>query len=265
MDSRFAGGDKTGWLTTMDQPRTDFRQFSGPDSGSLLSRYSELTVGDRSILRLVSYEIRVGMLRFVPGAAGLLLRRAAYRGLFKSAGAGCSFGCGVSLLQPARISLGKRCFLDDFSALGVRGGPDSWIELGDRVMVSRGAVVNVRQGAVTIGSDTTLGGTSRIACSQGNVSIGQHVMVAAFSYVGGVNHRSGRTDVPMIVQGVDSKGGVVIEDDVWIGAHCVVLDGARIGRGSIIGACSLVNGEIPPYSVAYGTPARVQRQREMQN
>jgi acetyltransferase-like isoleucine patch superfamily enzyme len=165
-------------------------------------------------------------------------------------------------MQPHRISLGKRCVLDDFCVVGVRGGRDSGVLLGDRVMISRGAVLNVRGGTMEIGSDTTIGGDARVACSLGKTSIGSHVMVAAFSYLGGINHRSDRTDAPMITQGIESKGGVVIEDDVWIGAHCVVLDGARIGKGSIIGACSMVNGEIPPYSVAYGIPARVQRKRD---
>jgi len=241
--------------------RTDFRHFSGPGSGSLLSRYWELTTGDASFARFACYELAVGLLRFVPGGFGLALRRIGYRRLLKSAGAGCTFGCGISLMQPHRISVGKRCVLDDFCLVGVRGGGDSGILLGDRVMISRGAVVNARGGAIEIGNDTTIGGNSRIACSLGRTAIGSHVMIAAFSYVGGINHRSDRTDVPMINQGIDSRGGVVIEDDVWIGAHCVVLDGARIGKGSIIGACSMVNGEIPPYSVAYGIPAKVHRTR----
>jgi virginiamycin A acetyltransferase len=49
---------------------------------------------------------------------------------------------------------------------------------------------------------------------------------------------------------------VVVEDDVWIGANSVVLDGARIGKGAVIAAGSLVNGTVPPYEIWGGTPAR---------
>lgn len=91
--------------------------------------------------------------------------------------------------------------------------------------------------------------------------IGEYVQIAAFCYVGGTDHRTARVDIPMALQGLDARGGVTIEDDVWVGSHTLVKDGVTIGRGSIIGAFSLVNRDIPPYSVAYGCPARVRKHR----
>ncbi|GFF36967.1 putative acetyltransferase C18B11.09c [Aspergillus udagawae] len=52
---------------------------------------------------------------------------------------------------------------------------------------------------------------------------------------------------------------VFIEDDCWIGANVVILPGVRIGQGSTIGAGSIVTKDIPPFSVAVGTPCRVKR------
>lgn len=52
---------------------------------------------------------------------------------------------------------------------------------------------------------------------------------------------------------------VVIEDDVWLGARVTVLRGSRIGRGSVVAAHAVVTGDIPPYSLAAGVPARVIR------
>lgn len=52
---------------------------------------------------------------------------------------------------------------------------------------------------------------------------------------------------------------IVIEDKVWIGSNVVVLPGVRIGYGSVIGAGSVVSRDIPPMSVAVGTPCRVVR------
>jgi acetyltransferase-like isoleucine patch superfamily enzyme len=49
---------------------------------------------------------------------------------------------------------------------------------------------------------------------------------------------------------------VVIEDDVWIGFNAAVLKGVTIGRGAVVGACSVVLHDVPPYSVVGGNPAR---------
>ena len=53
-----------------------------------------------------------------------------------------------------------------------------------------------------------------------------------------------------------SKGGIVIEEDCWLGANVVVLDGAVIRRGAVIAAGSVVRGEVPAYAIFGGTPAR---------
>jgi galactoside O-acetyltransferase len=52
---------------------------------------------------------------------------------------------------------------------------------------------------------------------------------------------------------------IVIEDKVWIGSNAVVLPGVRIGYGSVVGAGSVVSRDVPPMSVAVGTPCRVLR------
>ena len=54
---------------------------------------------------------------------------------------------------------------------------------------------------------------------------------------------------------------VVIEDDVWLGAHCVVMPGVKVGRGAVVGAGAVVTKDVEPYAVALGVPARVERKR----
>ena len=58
-----------------------------------------------------------------------------------------------------------------------------------------------------------------------------------------------------------SKGEVIIEDDVWIGYGTKILSGVRIGRGSVIGAFSVVTKDVPPFSIAFGCPAKVKKYR----
>lgn len=50
---------------------------------------------------------------------------------------------------------------------------------------------------------------------------------------------------------------IEIGEDVWIGANCTLLPGSKIGRGCIVGACSLINKEIPPYAVVVGNPGKI--------
>ena len=57
-----------------------------------------------------------------------------------------------------------------------------------------------------------------------------------------------------------SQGPIVIEDDAWLGAGCVVLPGVRIGRGAVVGANSVVSQDVPPLHVVAGQPARTVRE-----
>jgi virginiamycin A acetyltransferase len=89
------------------------------------------------------------------------------------------------------------------------------------------------------------------------------VLIAANCTFAPTNHEFSDPDRPIREQGFQpSRGGIVIGDDVWIGANCVLLDGTAIGSGSVIGAASLLRGELPPGCVAFGVPAVVRgRQR----
>ena len=75
------------------------------------------------------------------------------------------------------------------------------------------------------------------------------------------NHNYARTDIPIYRQGETSKG-IVIEDDVWIGARVTILDGVRVGGGSIIAAGAVVSKDVEPFSVVGGVPARVLKSRK---
>jgi len=93
------------------------------------------------------------------------------------------------------------------------------------------------------------------------VSIGADVMIAQAVTIRDTDHAAFRIDVSMSKQGIVTKP-VVIEDDVWIGHGASILKGVRVGRGSIIGAGSVVTRDVPPYSIVGGVPARIIRARE---
>lgn len=58
-----------------------------------------------------------------------------------------------------------------------------------------------------------------------------------------------------------SKGGITLEDDVWIGTNVTILSGVKIAQGSVIASGAVVTKDIPPYAVAGGVPAKVIRYR----
>ena len=95
----------------------------------------------------------------------------------------------------------------------------------------------------------------------GNLSIGRDVLIAAHCSFISAQHVFGDLSQPIRAQGLTTRGDIVIEDDVWLGMGVRVMDGVRIGRGSVVGANSVVTRDVPPYSVAVGAPARVIRKR----
>jgi virginiamycin A acetyltransferase len=112
-------------------------------------------------------------------------------------------------------------------------------------------------GHICIGENTTIN-SGCVLYSGNGITVGNHVAIAANCTFAPTNHEFGNREIPITRQEFQpSRGGIVVEDDVWIGAGCVLLDGAILRRGCVIGAMSLVRGEIPEYSVQCGNPLRL--------
>ena len=135
---------------------------------------------------------------------------------------------------------------------------------GALIVVEEGAVIDsfvkirptIGEGDVVIGARSQLNSGVMIYTGYG-VRLGKDVLVAAGVIFAPVNHQY-RDRVRIRDQGfAPSRGGIVVEDDVWIGAGSVLLDGAVIRHGAVIGAMSLVRGEVPEWAVAVGNPLTV--------
>jgi acetyltransferase-like isoleucine patch superfamily enzyme len=92
------------------------------------------------------------------------------------------------------------------------------------------------------------------------IKIGECVLIGAYCYIISANHNYETRDIPIMDQGFVGAP-IMIEDDVWLGTHVVVLPGVTIGKGAIVGAHSLVNKDIPPYEIWGGVPARFLKKR----
>jgi acetyltransferase-like isoleucine patch superfamily enzyme len=150
--------------------------------------------------------------------------------------------------------------IDDHAMIDASGAGEEGIAIGDGVIIAHNVVIQGKTGPIFIGKRGDIGANAVITSSSG-VYIGDHAMIAGNCYIGGARYHTHQRGVPMKDQGIFTRGPVVIEDDVWLGAGVVVIDGVRIGTGSIIGAGSVVTKDIPEYSVAVGAPAKVVRGR----
>lgn len=135
-------------------------------------------------------------------------------------------------VRGTRIVIGAHTIIDSFVKVKPAGGSGDLV-IGAHSVINAGCVLYTGNGII----------------------IGDHVAMAANCTLAPTNHEiKERAKLIREQRFKPSKGGIIIEDDVWIGAGCVLLDGAILRRGCVIGALSLVRGEIPAYSIQVGNP-----------
>ncbi len=143
-------------------------------------------------------------------------------------------------LRGSRIEIADGCQIDAFVKIKPVGGTGDII-IGAKSYINSGTVIYSGNG----------------------VRIGSHVLIAANCTLAPVNHEY-RDKSRLVAEQrfMESRGGIIIEDDVWIGSNSVILDGAIIRRGCVIAAGSVVRGELPPYAICAGNPAVVKDYRK---
>lgn len=147
-------------------------------------------------------------------------------------------------------TFGEACFVSPQAIVL----PDQ-LTLGDRSYIAGGAIV--RSTRLVTGSDCSINSYSILS---GDITMGNGVRIASHASLYGFNHGYAVTDVPVFRQPLTVKG-IVIGDDVWIGANAVILDGVRIGSHSIVAAGAIVTRDVPAYSIVGGNPAKLIRSR----
>lgn len=227
-------------------------------------------------------KIVTGLLSWIPEKPGMLLRGLFYPNIFAQLGKGSKFEWGSDFRGTCRIEVGKRVFvgrnacldaaepagrirledqvcLEDNVCLFTNVGAGTII-LRENVSIDRGVDMKSIGGRIEIGRTTYIGPYVCLA-GAGNITIGENCLIASHSGIYANNHLFSDLTQPIMTQGTTTRG-IVIEDDCWLGTGVKVLDGVRIGRGSVIGAGAVVTKDIPPYSVAVGVPAKVVSRRD---
>ena len=107
---------------------------------------------------------------------------------------------------------------------------------------------------ISIGDNCWIGIRNSFACIN-SIEIGNNVLFAGYVHI--TDHSHGYEDItkPINGQPLISKGGIVIEDQCWLGFGCEILSGVHIGRHAIVAARAVVTKDVPAYSIVAGNPA----------
>ena len=134
------------------------------------------------------------------------------------------------------------------------------ISIGKNTYISHLAVMNPTKNApIIIGDNCSV---KEFCNFHGNLKIGNNVRIATQTIIITSRHQYQNLNIPIYLQDTTSKG-VIIENNVWLGAGCIILDGVIIRKGCVVGAGSVIpqDTEIPPNSVVVGNPCKIIKQR----
>ena len=161
-----------------------------------------------------------------------------------------------------KIALGKSVTICKYASLEVDPSEkdQSRITIGDRTLISSFAILRTYGGTIKIGHSCFINSFT-ILYGHGNLIIGNGCLIGPQVTIVPVNYGLQDRNIPFRMQTPTLKG-IIIEDDVWIGAGATILDGCTIGKGSVIGAGSVVTKSVEPYSIVGGIPAKKIRDRE---
>lgn len=192
-----------------------------------------------------------------------LIRGLFYKVFIKSNGL-LFVGRGCKIKFKNKIRAGRTLLIGDnveINALSLEG-----IRIGNNVSIHRNTIIECTGVIRNLGIGLEIGDNVGIAQNcfiqvRGKVIIGKNVIFGPGVYLFSENHNFDDPNLPVLVQG-ETRKGVIIEDGVWIGSRAVILDGVRICKNSIVAAGSLVNKDVPAFSIVAGVPAKIIKYRK---
>lgn len=202
-------------------------------------------------------QILFALFGWIPTVIGIGLRAFLYRSILRMDGM-AAIEAGVRLRFADQIRLGRNVYLDQ--GVYLHACPQG-IVIGDNSFVMHGSVLHVYNfrdlphAFIHIGHDSLIGELN-VLRGQGGITIGDRVYTSPLVQLLAVNHVYNDPERPMVEQGITAQG-IVVEDDVWIGAGAIITDGVTIGKGAVVAAGAVVTTDIPPHTLVGGVPARV--------
>lgn len=194
---------------------------------------------------------------WAPALAGIGLRGLLYRAMLHMDG-WAAIEKNVRLRYASHLKLGHGSYVDENVYIHACPGG---VEVGPGSIIMHGSILHVYNfrelphAGIKIGRDALIGEYNVIR-GQGGVTIGDRVYTSPMTQIIAVNHVFDDPRRPFTDQGITAQG-IVIEDDVWIGASAVITDGVRVGCGAVVAAGAVVTRDVPPHTVVGGVPARM--------
>ena len=164
---------------------------------------------------------------------------------------------GVFVSEQAWVRSSAKIRMD--GDLFISGGK---VHIASGVKICDGVIIEPYGGSVIIKENVYVGPYC-VLYGHGGLTIGANTLIASHTVIIPANHKSDQGKIPIRFQG-ETRLGIEIGEDVWIGCGVSILDGVSIGRGSVIGAGSVVTKSITEYSIAVGVPAKIIGSRQVE-
>ena len=128
------------------------------------------------------------------------------------------------------------------------------IRIGHRFNSMSNCYLYANDGILEIGNNITINTNVQLGASGGRIVIGNNVLIGPNVVLRAADHGIARSS---IIQSQPPQGGeIIVEDDVWIGSNAVILRNVKLGLGCVVAAGAVVTGNVEPYVVVGGIPAR---------
>ncbi|MDK2829032.1 MAG: hypothetical protein PWP67_1847 [Clostridium butyricum] len=194
----------------------------------------------------------------------MVIRGIKHKFLFKK-GKGLIFvGKKVKIRSHSHIKCGSGMTIEDgcfINALCKNG-----VIIGNNFSIGRNSIIECTGVIRELGDELIIGNNVGIAANafisvRGKVEIGDSCIFGPYVKIFSENHNFNDLDTPIFLQGATQKG-VKVGKDCWIGANVTILDGVKIGKKVVVAAGSVINKDIPDYSIVGGVPAKVLKMRK---
>lgn len=194
----------------------------------------------------------------------MVLRGIYHKFLFKKASGILFIGKKVKIRSHRHMKCGKGMTIEDgcfINALCKNG-----VKIGDNFSLGRNGIIECTGVIRELGDELIIGNDVGIAANafisvRGKVEIGNSCIFGPGVKIFSENHNFNDLEIPIFLQGATKKG-VKIGEDCWVGANVTILDGVKIGKKVVIAAGSVVNKDIPDYSIIGGVPAKILKMRK---
>ena len=167
-------------------------------------------------------------------------------------------------LAHTKTIFGKHCFIDCRVLFFEDHGGEK-IVLEDGVHLHRDIILQTGQGgSIYIGTGAHIQPRCLLSAYCSEIRIGAGAEIAPNCAFWSIQPRHGSREKNSSLP-LESKGGIVIQEDVWLGYGVIVLDGVHIGSGAVVAAGSVVTRNIPANAIAAGVPAKVLSYRKIED